>query len=146
MPKEWDILLAVLLQNEKVKDTREGLQQITDSLLSLLPHLSSPQRRALLLSYSTILAKEEGEESVEELCTLLNVLQENEEEASLLWTALQTLLSSKEEIKEEMFAWLRALPRLYKIMPFCKSLTCLIMSNCFQESRQRHGSENSSTA
>jgi len=111
MPKEWDILLAVLLQNENVKDTREGLQQITDSLLSLLPHLSSPQRRALLLSYSTILAKEGGEESVEELCILLNVLQENEEEASLLWTALQSLLSSKEEIKEETFAWLRALPR-----------------------------------
>merc|ERR1719150_1659714 len=64
MPKEWDILLAVLLQNEKVEDTSEGLQQITDSLLS---HLSSPQRRALLLSYSTILAKEGGEESVEEL-------------------------------------------------------------------------------
>ena len=137
MPKEWDILLAVLLQNEKVKDTREGLQQITDSLLSLLPHLSSPQRRALLLSHSTILAKEGGEESVEELCILLNVLQENEEEASLLWTALQSLLSSKEEIKEEIkeetFAWLRALPRLYKIVPFCESFTCLTVNNCFQE-------------
>ena len=73
------------------------------------------------------------EESVEELCTMLNVLQETEEEASLLWTALQSLLSSKEEIKEEMFAWLRALPRLYKIVPFCESFTCLTVNNCFQE-------------
>merc|ERR1711972_356960 len=89
----------------------EALHRITDSLLSLLPQLPSPQRRSLLLSYSTILAKEGGQESVEELCTLINVLQENEEEASLLWTALKSLLSSKEEIKEETFAWLRALPR-----------------------------------
>merc|ERR1712192_137642 len=98
----------------KVEDKREALKRITDSLLPHLP--SSTQRRSLLLSYSTILAKEGGEESVEELCTLINVLQnenenEEEDEASLLWTALHSLLTEEKEDQEEMLAWLQATPR-----------------------------------
>merc|ERR1712181_166580 len=96
----------------KVEDKREALKRITDCLLSLLPHLpSSPQRISLLLSYSTILAKEGGEESMEQLCTLINVLNENEDEASLLWTALHSLLTEEKEDEEEMLAWLQAIPR-----------------------------------
>ena len=115
LAKEWDLLVPVMLQVGKVEDKREALHRITDSLLSLLPQLPSPQRRSLLLSYSTILAKEGGQESVEELCTLINVLSENEEEASLLWTAFHSLLTDDKEEKEDLLAWLQASPRFETI-------------------------------
>ena len=69
----------------------------------------------LLLSYSTILAKEGGQESVEELCTLINILSEKEEEASLLWTAFHSLLTDDKEEKEDLLAWLQASPRFEAI-------------------------------
>ena len=60
---------------------------------------------------------------MEELCTLINVLQnenknEDEEEASLLWTALHSLLTEDKEDEEEMLAWLQATPRFETIV-FC---------------------------
>ena len=116
LPKEWDLLVPIMVQvGTKVENKREALHRITDCLLTLLPQFPSPQRRSLLLSYSTILAKEGGEESVEELCTLINVLNENEEETSLLWTALHSLLTEEKEEKEEMLAWLQATPRFETI-------------------------------
>jgi len=116
LPKEWDLLVPTMMQiATKGEDQRvgfpEALHRITDCLLSLLPHLPSPQRRSLLLSYSTILSKEGGEYALEELCTLINVFRENEEETSLLWTALHSLLTEDKEEKEDMLAWLEASPR-----------------------------------
>jgi len=113
---EWDLLVPTMMQiATKGEDQRvgfpEALHRITDCLLSLLPHLPSPQRRSLLLSYSTILSKEGGEYALEELCTLINVFRENEEETSLLWTALHSLLTEDKEEKEDMLAWLEASPR-----------------------------------
>ena len=101
----------------KGEDQREALHRITDCLLSLLPHLPSPQRRSLLLSYSTILAKEGGEDALEELCTLINVFSENQDETSLLWTALHSLLTEDKEEKEDLLAWLQASPR-FETIPF----------------------------
>ena len=108
LPKEWDLLLPILMQ---VEDKGEALHRLTDCLLAIITQLPTSQRRSLLLSYSTILAKEGGEESVEELCTLINVLNENEDEASLLWTALHSLLTEENEETDDMLAWLQASPR-----------------------------------
>jgi len=112
LPKEWDLLVPTIMQvATKGEDQREALHHITDCLLSVLPHLTSAQRRALLLSYSTILAKEGGEDALEELCTLINVFSENQDETSLLWTALHSLLTEDKEEKEDLLAWLQASPR-----------------------------------
>ena len=78
---------------------------------------------------------------MEELCTLINVLNENEEEVSLLWTALHSLLTEDKEEKEEMLAWLQASPRFETIV-FCSSLTNIFL----QERRQRYRGENPASA
>ena len=125
LPKEWDLLLPILMQ---VEDKGEALHRLTDCLLAIITQLPTSQRRSLLLSYSTILAKEGGEESVEELCTLINVLNENEDEASLLWTALHSLLTEENEETDDMLAWLQASSR-FETLPFCSFVKTSILNS-----------------